>query len=153
MLADATRHRTKKERRLLQALMDWPLQARRGLVGVMTDIDDTLTTDGAITADALQALHTLHAAGLHSVHDQLRPGAGARELPRKLRLAGQQGIEVPIGLGDEDGVDRDAQQDQHHREDRQHGSGHTEPERDSVQPVSRCLGRWICVNHAVVPSR
>ncbi|MFN8954452.1 MAG: HAD family hydrolase, partial [Burkholderiales bacterium] len=25
------------------------------LIGVFTDIDDTLTTDGAITADALQA--------------------------------------------------------------------------------------------------
>jgi hydroxymethylpyrimidine pyrophosphatase-like HAD family hydrolase len=30
--------------------------ARRDLVGVFTDIDDTLTTDGAITPDALQAL-------------------------------------------------------------------------------------------------
>jgi len=57
----------------LQALMDWPLQARRGLVGVMTDIDDTLTTDGAITADALQALHTLHAAGLHRIAITGRP--------------------------------------------------------------------------------
>lgn len=48
----------------LQPLSDWPLAARRGLVGVFTDIDDTLTTEGAITADALQALHDLHAAGL-----------------------------------------------------------------------------------------
>ena len=36
----------------------------QGLAGVMTDIDDTLTTQGAITPEALQALHDLKAAGL-----------------------------------------------------------------------------------------
>ncbi|MDB5846836.1 MAG: family hydrolase [Rhodoferax sp.] len=45
-------------------LATWPLAERRGIVGVMTDIDDTLTTEGAITADALQALADLKAAGL-----------------------------------------------------------------------------------------
>ncbi|SDO88385.1 hypothetical protein SAMN05216303_102608 [Rhodoferax sp. OV413] len=45
-------------------LAQWPLEQRRGLVGVLTDIDDTLTTDGAITADALRALADLKAAGL-----------------------------------------------------------------------------------------
>ncbi len=49
----------------MKPLADWPLAARRQIVGVMTDIDDTLTTDGAITPDALQALADLHAAGLH----------------------------------------------------------------------------------------
>lgn len=45
-------------------LSDWPLADRAGIVGVLTDIDDTLTTEGAITPDALAALHTLRAAGL-----------------------------------------------------------------------------------------
>jgi HAD superfamily hydrolase (TIGR01484 family) len=45
-------------------LSSWPLEARRGIVGVFTDIDDTLTTNGAITPDALQALADLKAAGL-----------------------------------------------------------------------------------------
>lgn len=44
-------------------LAEWPLDARRQIIGVFTDIDDTLTTDGVITADALQALHALKAAG------------------------------------------------------------------------------------------
>lgn len=35
-----------------------------GVVGVLTDIDDTLTRDGAIEPAALQALHALAAAGL-----------------------------------------------------------------------------------------
>jgi HAD superfamily hydrolase (TIGR01484 family) len=48
----------------MKPLTQWPLKARRGLVGVLTDIDDTLTTDGAITADALKALADLKAAGL-----------------------------------------------------------------------------------------
>lgn len=51
----------------------WPMQARRGLLGVFTDIDDTLTTDGAITPDALQALADLKAAGLHVVAITGRP--------------------------------------------------------------------------------
>lgn len=48
----------------MQALNLWPQEARRNLVGIFTDIDDTLTTDGAITPDALQALADLKAAGL-----------------------------------------------------------------------------------------
>lgn len=51
-------------RATLQPLARWPQAARRDLVGVFTDIDDTLTTEGAITPDALQALHDLRAAGL-----------------------------------------------------------------------------------------
>ena len=42
----------------------WPAAARARIHGVLTDIDDTLTTDGAITPDALDALHRLRAAGL-----------------------------------------------------------------------------------------
>ncbi len=44
-------------------LAEWPLDVRRQIIGVFTDIDDTLTTEGAITPDALQALHDLKAAG------------------------------------------------------------------------------------------
>ena len=45
-------------------LAHWPAEQRRRITGVFTDIDDTLTTDGAITPDALQALADLKAAGL-----------------------------------------------------------------------------------------
>ena len=41
--------------------------------GVLTDIDDTLTTEGRITPDALQALHDLRAAGLPVVAITGRP--------------------------------------------------------------------------------
>jgi HAD superfamily hydrolase (TIGR01484 family) len=46
------------------SLSDWPATARSHIHGVRTDIDDTLTTEGAITPDALAALHALRAAGL-----------------------------------------------------------------------------------------
>lgn len=43
------------------------------VIGLFTDIDDTLTTNGAITADALQALADLKAAGLVVVAVTGRP--------------------------------------------------------------------------------
>jgi HAD superfamily hydrolase (TIGR01484 family) len=55
------------------ALSQWPLEARRGITGVFTDIDDTLTTEGAITEDALQALSALKAAGFHVIPITGRP--------------------------------------------------------------------------------
>jgi HAD superfamily hydrolase (TIGR01484 family) len=48
----------------MKPLTQFPAQVARELVGVFTDIDDTLTTEGAITADAMQALHDLRNAGL-----------------------------------------------------------------------------------------
>jgi HAD superfamily hydrolase (TIGR01484 family) len=55
----------------MRPLSTW--QAPSPIVGVFTDIDDTLTTDGAITPDALQALADLKAAGLHVVPITGRP--------------------------------------------------------------------------------
>lgn len=55
----------------LQPLSQWKVPAN--LLGVFTDIDDTLTTDGAITDDALAALHDLKAAGLHVIPITGRP--------------------------------------------------------------------------------
>ncbi len=45
-------------------LSKWPTSDRAQIQGVLTDIDDTLTTDGAITPDALAALARLRQAGL-----------------------------------------------------------------------------------------
>lgn len=51
----------------------WAAPTRHALAGVFTDIDDTLTTEGAITPDALQALGALKAAGLAIVAITGRP--------------------------------------------------------------------------------
>ena len=47
------------------ALSQWPADQRAHIVGVFTDIDDTLTRDGAIEPEALAALAALRQAGLH----------------------------------------------------------------------------------------
>ena len=57
----------------MQPISDWPLAARAGITGVFTDIDDTLTTDGAITPDALAALDSLTAAGVDVIAITGRP--------------------------------------------------------------------------------
>ena len=54
-------------------LRQFPLAQRCRIIGVFTDIDDTLTTEAAITADALQALYDLKAAGLHVIPITGRP--------------------------------------------------------------------------------
>ncbi len=48
-------------------------------LGVFTDIDDTLTTEGAITADALQALSALKQAGLMVIPITGRPMGWSRD--------------------------------------------------------------------------
>ena len=58
----------------MQPLSQWRCDdTQHGICGVFTDIDDTLTTDGAITADALHALTELKAKGLHVVPITGRP--------------------------------------------------------------------------------
>ena len=57
----------------MRPLSDWPLAERRGIRGVFTDIDDTLTTHGDITADALDALAALRRAGLTVIAITGRP--------------------------------------------------------------------------------
>ena len=48
----------------MKPLSSWSLSTRQKIVGVFTDIDDTLTTSGVITNDALEALHMLKESGL-----------------------------------------------------------------------------------------
>jgi HAD superfamily hydrolase (TIGR01484 family) len=57
----------------VKPLQNWPAVERQQIIGVFTDIDDTLTTDGSITPDALQALHDLKAAGLQVIAITGRP--------------------------------------------------------------------------------
>ena len=57
----------------MQPLSHWPTETRASIQGILTDIDDTLTTDGAITPDALQALGALKASGLHVIPITGRP--------------------------------------------------------------------------------
>jgi HAD superfamily hydrolase (TIGR01484 family) len=55
------------------SLNTWPSDNKRCVTGIFTDIDDTLTTDGAITSDALSALRQLRAAGFNVIAITGRP--------------------------------------------------------------------------------
>lgn len=55
---------------------------RRAIRGVLTDIDDTLTTDGKLTAEAYAALERLHAAGKIVVPVTGRPAGWCDHIAR-----------------------------------------------------------------------
>jgi len=57
----------------MQPLRAWPEPERRRIAGLFTDIDDTLTTEGAVTPDVLQALAALREAGVHVIPITGRP--------------------------------------------------------------------------------
>ena len=57
----------------MKQLSQWPDAERLRIQGVFTDIDDTLTTDGAVTPDALAALHNLRTAGIKVIAITGRP--------------------------------------------------------------------------------
>lgn len=65
-------------------LSSWPAAERSRITGVFTDIDDTLTTHGVITPDALQALAQLKAAGLCVIAITGRPMGWCEKLAATL---------------------------------------------------------------------
>ncbi len=72
---------------LPRPLAELSTAALRRLVGVMTDIDDTLTHNGAIEPAALAALHALAAAGLPVVAITGRPVGWSRPFAAAWPLA------------------------------------------------------------------
>lgn len=58
------------------------------VIGVLTDVDDTLTTAGAITPEALDALAALKAAGLHVIAITGRPMGWSEAFMRPLSQGG-----------------------------------------------------------------
>jgi HAD superfamily hydrolase (TIGR01484 family) len=66
----------------LRALDDFPRQARSRIVGVLTDIDDTLTSEGRLTAAAYAALERLHAAGFKVIPVTGRPAGWCDHIAR-----------------------------------------------------------------------
>ena len=54
-------------------LSDWPQAQRRRIVGVLTDVDDTLTENGQPMPEALQAMDRLRRAGVEVIAVTGRP--------------------------------------------------------------------------------
>lgn len=66
----------------MQPLSTFSLGARRAVRGVLCDIDDTITTNGQLSAAAYAALERLHAAGLSVVPITGRPAGWCDHIAR-----------------------------------------------------------------------
>jgi len=72
----------------MRSLSSLPVEIARDLVGVLTDIDDTLTTDGTLPAVAYTALERLHESGLAVVPITGRPAGWCDMVARFWPVAG-----------------------------------------------------------------
>lgn len=84
-------------------LETWPAQERAGIVGVLADIDDTLTTEGRITDDARDALSRLGAAGLQVMLITGRPAGWSEPFALSLPVAAIVAENGAVALWHEDG--------------------------------------------------
>ncbi len=66
----------------MKALADFPAPQRRQIRSVLCDIDDTLTSDGRLTAAAYTALESLHHAGLRVIPVTGRPAGWCDHIAR-----------------------------------------------------------------------
>jgi HAD superfamily hydrolase (TIGR01484 family) len=66
----------------MQPLASMPLAVRAAMRGVLADIDDTLSTDGRITAEAYAAMENLRAAGLLIIPITGRPAGWCDHIAR-----------------------------------------------------------------------
>jgi hydroxymethylpyrimidine pyrophosphatase-like HAD family hydrolase len=66
----------------LRPLAGFPPGTRAGLVGLLTDIDDTITTEGRLTAAAYSALERLQAAGIKVIPVTGRPAGWCDHIAR-----------------------------------------------------------------------
>lgn len=72
----------------MKPLMSCPREEWRAVVGVLTDIDDTLTTEGALGDAARQALERLAAAGLPVIAITGRPAGWSEPMARDWAVCG-----------------------------------------------------------------
>jgi HAD superfamily hydrolase (TIGR01484 family) len=71
----------------MRPLAAMPLAVRRAMRGVLCDIDDTLTTDGRLTAAAYAAIERLHESGLLVVPITGRPAGWCDHIARMWPVA------------------------------------------------------------------
>jgi len=74
--------------KILQALSAFPKETAQAVKFVLTDIDDTLTDEGLLRAEAYQALWNLHAAGIKVIPITGRPAGWCEMIARQWPVAG-----------------------------------------------------------------
>ena len=73
---------TMAKSKTLQPLDQFPADARKAIRGVLTDIDDTLTTDGRLTAEAYSAMQALQRANFLVIPITGRPAGWCDHIAR-----------------------------------------------------------------------
>jgi HAD superfamily hydrolase (TIGR01484 family) len=98
----------------MQPFIDCPPALLRSLRGILTDIDDTLTADGAIEPAALQALHALHAADVPVIAITGRPAGWSEPFALAWPVAAivAENGAVMLSRGADGGLQRDFTQDE-----------------------------------------
>ena len=66
----------------MRPLDEFPAATRARIIGVLADIDDTITSDGRLTAEAYGALERLHHAGLRVIPVTGRPAGWCDHIAR-----------------------------------------------------------------------
>src|SRR3954462_5479522 len=72
----------------MRPLAEFPLENRRAIRGFFFDIDDTLTSDGRLTAEAYSALERLHCAGQLVIPITGRPAGWCDHIARMWPIDG-----------------------------------------------------------------
>lgn len=67
---------------VIQNMAEFPLGERSRIVGVLADIDDTITSDGRLTAEAYTALENLQCAGFRVIPVTGRPAGWCDHIAR-----------------------------------------------------------------------
>lgn len=81
-------HSTASPSGLMRPISEFPAKDAARITTVFTDIDDTLTTDGALPADAYAALENLHNAGIQVAAITGRPAGWCDMIARFWPLRG-----------------------------------------------------------------
>jgi 1,2-diacylglycerol 3-alpha-glucosyltransferase len=91
----------------VRPIAEFPSAAARGLRGVFTDIDDTLTTSGKLSAQAYEAMWRLQAAGLMVIPITGRPAGWCDLIARQWPVDGVVGENGALALYEKDGLLRE----------------------------------------------
>ena len=76
----------------MKPLTEFPMEALRKIRGVLFDIDDTLTTEGRLTARAYAAVEALKLSGLIVIPITGRPAGWCDHIARMWPVDGVEGF-------------------------------------------------------------
>ena len=83
----------------MRAITEMPQQVAASITVVLADIDDTITTDGRLTAEAYTALENLHKAGIRVAPVTGRPAGWCDMIARFWPVFAKPATLSKVGIG------------------------------------------------------